>query len=125
VFLLGLVLFARQVLGGGDVKLIAATTLWAGLDHLALFALVTSLAGGGLALIALWYQRWRGVIDAHVAALGWNLALAGRARHAESAASEGSDGTVPTSADRLPLTLPYGIAIAAGGFAVVAQLTKF
>ena len=37
VFLFGLVLFARQLIGGGDVKLIAATTLWAGLDHLALF----------------------------------------------------------------------------------------
>src|ERR687891_350161 len=30
-FLFGLVLFARQLMGGGDVKLIAAVTLWTGL----------------------------------------------------------------------------------------------
>jgi len=124
VFLFGFVLFARQKIGGGDVKLIAAVTLWAGLDHLALFALVTSLAGGGLALVGLWYQRWQGLIDAHLAALGWKLAPVGRARHAEDAASGTGDGIASTSVDRQPITLPYGIAIAAGGLAVVAQLTK-
>jgi Flp pilus assembly protein protease CpaA len=125
VFLFGLVLFARQVIGGGDVKLIAAITLWAGIDHLALFALVTSLVGGGLALVGLWYQRWHGVIGAHMAALGWNLAPAGRTRHADSAPSEGGHGIASGSLDRPPLTLPYGVAIAAGGLAVVVQLTKF
>jgi prepilin peptidase CpaA len=125
VFLFGLVLFARQVIGGGDVKLIAAITLWAGVDHLALFALVTSLVGGALALVGLWYQRWHGVIGAHMAALGWNLAPAGRARQADSASSEGSHGIASGSLDRPPLTLPYGVAIAAGGLAVIVQLTKF
>jgi Flp pilus assembly protein protease CpaA len=124
VFLFGLVLFARQLIGGGDVKLIAAVTLWTGLDHLALFALVTSLAGGGLALGSLWYRRWRGVIDAHMAALGWNLAPAGT-RYAGSAASEASDDIASTLIEPAPLTLPYGVAIAAGGLAVVAQLIKF
>lgn len=123
VFLFGLVLFARQLIGGGDVKLIAAMTLWAGLDHLALFALVTSLAGGVLALGSLWYRRWHGLIDAHLAALGWSSARVGGARHA-AASSELNDGIGSTSIDRQPLTLPYGIAIAAGGLAVVAQLTK-
>jgi prepilin peptidase CpaA len=124
-FLFGLVLFARQVMGGGDVKLIAAITLWAGFDHLVVFALVTSLAGGVLALAGLWYQRWRGVIDAHLAALGWNFAPAGPPHHAESANVEGCDDGAPASPDREPLSLPYGVAIAAGGLAVVAQLTKF
>ena len=81
IFMFGFVLFARQLIGGGDVKLIAAVSLWTGLEHLALFALVTSLAGGVLALGSLWYRRWHGVIDAHMAALGWNLAPAGT-RHA-------------------------------------------
>ncbi|MEM7022395.1 MAG: prepilin peptidase, partial [Pseudomonadota bacterium] len=79
VLLCGLILFGRQLIGGGDVKLIVAVTLWAGLDHLALFALVTSLAGGGLALGCIWYQRWQGVIGAHLAALGWKLASVVRA----------------------------------------------
>jgi Flp pilus assembly protein protease CpaA len=124
VFVFGFVLFARQLIGGGDVKLIAAVTLWTGLDHLALFALITSLAGGGLALGSLWYQRWRGVIDAHMAALGWSLAPTGRMRHAESTSSEASDGAASSAIEQAPLTLPYGIAIAAGGLAVVAQLIE-
>lgn len=124
VFMFGFVLFARQLIGGGDVKLIAAMSLWTGLDHFVLFALVTSLAGGGLALGSLWYQRWRGVIDAHLAALGWNLAPVGT-RHPGSAGSEASDGSASTSIEGAPLTLPYGVAIAAGGLAVVAQLIKF
>ena len=124
VLLFGLVLFGRQLIGGGDVKLIAAMTLWAGLDHLALFALVTSLAGGGLALGSLWCRGWNGVIGAHLAALGWNLAPAGRARHDTTALSEGNDTVASNPIDRRPLTLPYGVAIAAGGLAVIAQLTK-
>jgi Flp pilus assembly protein protease CpaA len=53
VFLLGLGLFAREIMGGGDVKLIAAISLWAGLDQFVLFALVTALAGGALGMICL------------------------------------------------------------------------
>jgi prepilin peptidase CpaA len=125
VFMFGLVLFARQLIGGGDVKLIAALCLWTGLDHLAMFALVTSLVGGGLALCSLWYRRWQGVIDAHVAALGWSLAPAGRTPHAGNAVSEASNHIARTSTGPAQLTLPYGVAIAAGGLAVVAQLIKF
>jgi Flp pilus assembly protein protease CpaA len=125
VFMFGFVLFARQLIGGGDVKLIAAVSLWAGLDHLMLFALVTSLAGGGLALGSLWYRRWQGVIDAHMAALGWSLAPAGRTRHAGSAAPEPGDGIASASIEPAPLTLPYGVAIAAGGLAAITQLIKF
>jgi prepilin peptidase CpaA len=124
VFMLGLVLFARQLIGGGDVKLIAAVTLWAGVEQLALFALVTSLAGGALALGSLWYRRWHGVIDAHMAALGWNLALAGRTQATDSVCPKATEAAPSTSTGRAPITLPYGIAIAAGGFAVVAELMK-
>jgi Flp pilus assembly protein protease CpaA len=124
VFLTGFALFARQLIGGGDVKLIAAMTLWTGLDHLMLFALVTSLAGGGLALGGIWYRRWQGVIDAHMAALGWHLAPA-RAQDVGNAACTASDDVASTSIEPAPLTLPYGVAIAAGGLAVIAQLIKF
>lgn len=124
VFLLGFVLFARQLIGGGDVKLIAAVTLWAGIDQLALFALVTSLAGGGLAVGTLWYRRWHSLIDAHLAALGWNLAPAGRAPRAASAPAEMAECDAPTAATQPATTLPYAIAIAAGGLAVVVQLVK-
>lgn len=49
----GLVLFARGLVGGGDVKLAAAIALWAGPTYLSGFALVTSLAGVVLALVML------------------------------------------------------------------------
>jgi Flp pilus assembly protein protease CpaA len=123
-FMFGFVLFARHLIGGGDVKLIAAVSLWTGLEHLALFVLVTSLAGGVLALGSLWYRRWQGVIDAHVAALGWNLVPAGT-RHAANAASETNHSIASASIEPAPLTLPYGVAIAVGGLAVIAQLIKF
>ena len=78
VFLIGLGLFAGDLIGGGDVKLIAALSLWAGPEHFVWFMLVTTLAGGALSLISLWYRRWGGVIEPHLAALG--LATTGAAR---------------------------------------------
>lgn len=56
-FAIGLVLFARGWMGGGDVKLIPAVAVWAGPDRLALFLLATTLAGGVLALVMLARRR--------------------------------------------------------------------
>jgi Flp pilus assembly protein protease CpaA len=123
VGLLGLFLFARQLIGGGDVKLIAAVTLWAGLDHFAVFALVTTLTGGLLGLATLWYQRWSPLIQAHLA--GFGLAAAGgRGETAPPAAGEPSASEPASPTASAPATLPYGIAIAAGGVAVVVELIK-
>jgi prepilin peptidase CpaA len=49
----GVLLFERGMLGGGDVKLLTATSLWAGFDQLALLGLVTAFVGGTLALLQL------------------------------------------------------------------------
>ena len=76
VGLVGLALFARELVGGGDVKLIAALSLWAGVDQFVLFALVTTLTGGIVGLVSLWYWRWGPLIHAHLA--GFGLAGAGR-----------------------------------------------
>ncbi|MGH6945299.1 MAG: A24 family peptidase [Geminicoccaceae bacterium] len=116
VFLLGLALFARELIGGGDVKLIAAVSLWAGLDLFTLFALVTTLVGGALALITLWYRRWSGVIQAHLAGLGLATVTGAAGR---AVADQGAEPGAPARA-----TLPYGIAIAAGGVAVLVELMK-
>jgi hypothetical protein len=82
--------------------------------------LVTALTGGALGMICLWLRRWSGLIQAHLTGLG--LASAGGGPRAEATtpsshepAAEGGPG---------PITLPYGIAIAAGGVAVVVQLMK-
>lgn len=50
VFVFGIALFAANVMGGGDVKLLAATALWAGSTYIFPFLLVTALAGGVLSL---------------------------------------------------------------------------
>lgn len=123
VFVVGFGLFARELIGGGDVKLIAAVTLWAGLDHFAVFALVTALTGGMLGLVSLWYRRWSGLIEAHLA--GFGLAAAGgRAGAPAPAAGEPADDSPAAPTGPAPLTLPYGIAIAVGGVAVVVELMK-
>ncbi len=53
VFLVGAVPFSRGLIGGGDVKLLAAATLWAGADALPPLLLLTALIGGVLALLLL------------------------------------------------------------------------
>ena len=117
VFLVGLGLFARDLIGGGDVKLIAAVSLWAGAEHFLWFMLITTLTGGALSLISLFYQRWAGVIEAHLAALG--LAAIGGLGGSVSAAPRSDTSAAPP-----PATLPYGVAITAGGIAVVIHLLK-
>ena len=89
----GILLFDRGVLGGGDVKLLAASALWAGFDQLALMLLVTALAGGALAL-------------AHLSPLRRLMPA--------------RPGTMPAGdlRSRLQQPIPFGVAIAVGGVAV-------
>jgi prepilin peptidase CpaA len=53
---LGFLLFAAKTLGGGDAKLIAAVSLWAGPDLFLPFLLITAIVGGTMAL-ALWLRH--------------------------------------------------------------------
>ncbi len=94
VFAMGAAGFAAGILGGGDVKLLAAASLFAGPAHIVDFLAVTALAGGvlGLAVLA-------GVPIGPTVVAG--------------------DGTVRA---RLRRGLPYGPAIAAGGLWVAAAL---
>jgi prepilin peptidase CpaA len=98
VFAIGALGFAAGVLGGGDVKLLAASSLFAGPALLLDFLMVTALAGGVL-----------------------GLAMLAGARIGPAAPAAG-DASV---AGRLRGGLPYGPAIAAGGLWVaVAQATS-
>ena len=92
VFGVGALAFAGGILGGGDVKLLAAASLFAGPALLLDFLTVTALAGGALA-----------------------LAMLAGARIGPAVAAR--DGTLRT---RMRGGLPYGPAIAAGGLWVVA-----
>jgi prepilin peptidase CpaA len=53
VFAVGAMLFACRILGGGDVKLLAAMALWCGLHLLVPLIFLTSVIGGAFALIVL------------------------------------------------------------------------
>jgi prepilin peptidase CpaA len=90
VFIGGLLLFWRGLIGGGDVKLTAATVLLLGHHALPGFLLVTSLCGIAVTLAVLIADR----VLVHLAAIPPAAVTAGSA---------------------IRLTVPYGVAIAASG----------
>jgi prepilin peptidase CpaA len=96
VFAVGAAAFALGGLGGGDVKLLAASSLFAGPSLMLDFVMVTALAGGLLSLAI----------------------LAGAPIGPATETANGA-GTVRA---RLRSGLPYGPAIAAGGLWVAAAL---
>ena len=96
VFGAGTAAFAAGALGGGDVKLLAAASLFAGPGLISDFLLVTALAGGVL-----------GVAVFAGAPIGPSAPAA--------------DTAIRT---RLRRGLPYGPAIAAGGLWVAASLAR-
>jgi prepilin peptidase CpaA len=51
VFVVGAILFACGVMGGGDVKLLAATALWLGIGQLMPFLFMVALVGGVFAIL--------------------------------------------------------------------------
>lgn len=53
MLVVGVGMFAMRWIGGGDAKLMAAASLWLGLQGLAPFVIYTALAGGALALLLL------------------------------------------------------------------------
>ncbi len=98
VFLVGIGLYAARIMGGGDVKLLAATTLWAGADLVVPFIVVTMAAGGVLALLIVLWDRFARLVPTLVTP--------------RTASGVGGG----------KLHLPYGVAICAGGLFLAAQL---
>jgi prepilin peptidase CpaA len=97
VFLAGAVLFSRGMLGGGDVKLLAAATLWAGPAATPTLLVLTGLFGGLLCVFVL-------------TPLG-QIAMAASGQ----AVLDGTGGAV---SDKRPAVVPYGVAIAAAALIV-------
>jgi len=50
VLVSGFAMFIGHLAGGGDIKLMAATSLWAGPHLIAMFLIITAVAGGAVAL---------------------------------------------------------------------------
>jgi prepilin peptidase CpaA len=89
MLVVGFGLFARGYIGGGDAKLVAAVGLWIGWSSLLPFVIVTTLAGGALAIL---YKLWELVrVEQEVRDVVWLRRVF-----------------------RSDLELPYGIAIATG-----------
>ena len=106
VFLAGTLLFARGLIGGGDVKLLSAAALWAGAGAVAPLFVLTGLIGGFLALLLLTpLGAW---IGGHR-----RIAAAGAAGRAAGHA----DGEVDIAAAG-PIAVPYGVAIAGAALIV-------
>lgn len=97
VFLVGALLFSRGFIGGGDVKLLAAATLWAGPAGVLPLLVATGVFGGMLALFLLMPP-------------GAQLATLARVKLGPADASAKTGASTP---------VPYGIAIAAAAMIVV------
>ena len=97
VFLVGAVLHHFHYVGGGDVKLLTAATLWAGAAGLPKLFMLTGILGGALSLFL-------------IMPFGAQLAAAGRALLAPSAFAAEHDTSK---------SVPYGVAIAGAALIVV------
>ena len=53
---IGIFMFARGWIGGGDAKIFAAAALWFGFDHLGDFTLLSAVAGGILTVTLLLFR---------------------------------------------------------------------
>jgi prepilin peptidase CpaA len=103
VLAVGLLAWRSGLLGGGDVKLAAALAALVGLAGLADFLLVTALAGGLLAAATLVALRLARPL-ARAAARLLPLPVAGRLA-----------GYLLSDPAARPASVPYGLALAAGG----------
>lgn len=97
---LGFVLFALGVWGGGDAKLFAAAALWAGPDLVLPLTVFTTLAGGVMAVF-IWLQHRLS-----------RAPVAGMLMHVE------------TDPDLGKQSMPYGAAIGVGALYVAFTLLK-
>jgi prepilin peptidase CpaA len=96
----GFGLFALGWIGGGDAKLFAAMALWLGFSDLLPYAALASLFGGALTLALLLLRKLP--LPAGLSGQGWLVRL-----------HDARSG------------IPYGVALAAGGFAVLPYTQIF
>lgn len=93
MLVVGIGMFAAGWMGGGDAKLLAAASLWMGMEHVYEYAMVSAVCGGLLTLSMLFLRSFP--LPAGFAGQKWMTRLhdAGRG-------------------------VPYGVALAAGGLLV-------
>lgn len=57
VLVIGFIFFAQGWIGGGDAKLVAATALWFGFDHLLDYVVYASIFGGILTIALIQFRK--------------------------------------------------------------------
>ena len=109
----GFLLFFFGIFGGGDAKYLAVTGMWAGSEHYLPFILITTLAGGALALIYLLSQR----IFIFCSSGLWNQILLVEKRYTKLRYVWSFSGKGPETHKEPAIkgnVLPYGVAISFG-----------
>ncbi len=101
VLVIGFAMFTMNFLGGGDVKMLAAVSLWAGPKMIATLLLFTSFAGGLLAL-------------------AFAVAALYRSRILKIEAKTETNELIPWH--KTPV--PYGVAIACGGVTALFMMSQ-
>jgi len=99
-------LFFFKLFGGGDAKLIAAISLWIGLQGMPLFLMVMTIAGGVLAIISVIMRKTK---------LGQGLTV----KLTQINSLKGGWINALASGTNV---VPYGIAIATGGISAFRSL---
>jgi prepilin peptidase CpaA len=122
MFLLGAGLFALGLIGGGDVKLIAAMALWTGFSDLPRFLLIMGAAGGLIGLVLLLKRRRQQPAMASSAPTDSSAAEAAVAA-APAPETPASDAPRPTRKSHIPYGA--GIAIAGLDFFLISQHSPF
>lgn len=97
---IGFTLFALGFIGGGDAKLFACVVLWLGFANLLDYAVVASIMGGALTLLIVGLRHMP--LPAALTGQAWILRL-----------HDAKGG------------IPYGVALAAGAFAILPQTEIF
>ncbi|MFA6265672.1 MAG: prepilin peptidase [Pseudolabrys sp.] len=96
VLVVGFIFFSQGWIGGGDAKLVAATVLWFGFDHLLDYVTYASIFGGVLTIVLIQFRKLP--LPAALARQHWIMRL------------HDSGGGVP-----------YGIALAAAALIIYPQ----
>ena len=113
VLVLGLILYASKIIGGGDAKYFAVASLWAGFSGVVQLFFIIALVGGGAAIIYL-------LLRDHVARLSdglWALIQKMEERVPTLQYVWVGSGEGPENGKRENISsrmVPYGVAIATG-----------
>jgi Flp pilus assembly protein protease CpaA len=119
VFLSGAIFYQFRLFGGGDVKLLAVLSFWAGLPNLFSLFFIMALSGGVLSIVYLLKSFFQRRSEAG------RLSLAESATLLHSDMAEGGGAAVlqrARSSDVFRQPIPYGVAIAVGGLYVLISI---